>query len=153
MAAGPVDRQHTTPVVADEGDPALHTELVEQGVEVAAVVDVPVAARSGSGQLVRHTHADQVRRQAPATVRDPAEDVPPQVRRRGVAVQEHDGIAAPDLPIGHPESVVLRVPHRRHLLSLPHRRPAQPSVRCASATTRRSSMSGGHGKLTVTDCW
>jgi hypothetical protein len=117
MAAGPVDRQHTTPVVADEGDPALHTELVEQGVEVAAVVDVPVAARSGSGQLVRHTHADQVRRQAPATVRDPAEDVPPQVRRRGVAVQEHDripgtrvvdrhrGVEHTNTPLLHPDKL------------------------------------------------
>ena len=35
------------------------------------MVDEPVAARPGSGQLVRRTHAHQVRRQAAATVRRP----------------------------------------------------------------------------------
>ena len=98
----------------------MHPQLVEQGAEVMAVVDEPVAARSGPGQLVRRPHAHQIGRQAPATVRDPAQDVPPQVGRRRVAVQEHDRIAVPDLATGHPQRVHPRIPDRCHPLSLPH---------------------------------
>lgn len=118
VTAGPVDRQHPAPVVADEGDPLADPEGVEQAVGKAAVLDEPVAPRPGAGQLVRRAHADQVRGEAPTPA--PAEDVAPETGRRRVAVQEHDRVAGARLPVGHGEPVHGRVP-RRHRVSMRRR--------------------------------
>jgi hypothetical protein len=44
----------------DEGDPLAHIQGLEQGVEVAAVLDEAIRAGATVRQLVRVAHADQV---------------------------------------------------------------------------------------------
>jgi hypothetical protein len=44
----------------DEGDPLAHIQGLEQGVEVAAVLDETIRARATIRQLVGVTHADQI---------------------------------------------------------------------------------------------
>ena len=44
----------------DQGDPLAHIQGLEQGVEVAAVLDEAIRAGATVGQLVGVAHADQV---------------------------------------------------------------------------------------------
>ena len=39
MAVDPVEAEGRAPVMDDEGDPLAHIQVLEQGVEVAAVLD------------------------------------------------------------------------------------------------------------------
>ena len=60
-----------------------------------------IALRPRVVELVGIAHADQVRRDAAAEAREVGDDVPPQVRRRRVAVQQDDRVAAARLHVGH----------------------------------------------------
>ena len=44
----------------DEGDPLMHIQGLEQGVEIAAVLDETIRVGATVGQLVGVAHADQV---------------------------------------------------------------------------------------------
>jgi hypothetical protein len=50
----------------DKGDPLAHTQGLQQGVGVAAMLDEAIRARATVRQLVGIAHADQVRRNAAA---------------------------------------------------------------------------------------
>ena len=60
VAIGPVEAEGRAPVMDDQGDPLVHIQGLEQGVEVAAVLDEAIRAGATVGQLVRVAHADQV---------------------------------------------------------------------------------------------
>ena len=77
----------------DEGDPLSHIQGLKQGVEVAAVLDEAVRAGATVRQLVGVTHADQVGGDAAALFLEVRQHVAPEVRRGGIAVQQHDGVA------------------------------------------------------------
>ena len=71
---------------------------VKPGVQIAGVVNKAVGA---GGVLARIAHADQVGRQATRATFDLGNNVAPQIRRGGVAVQKHDRVAAAGIDIGH----------------------------------------------------
>src|SRR5215471_19147752 len=85
----------------DEGDPLVHTQGLEQGVEVAAVLDEAIRAGATGRQLVGVAHADQVGGDAAASWLQVRQYVAPEVRRGGIAVQQHDGIALSHLDVRH----------------------------------------------------
>jgi hypothetical protein len=87
--------------VEDEGDALGDAQRLQQGVEVAAVLDDGVGARAARRQLVRVAHPDQVGGDQAAESLEVREDVAPQVRGGGVAVQEDDGVALADVDVGH----------------------------------------------------
>src|SRR5205823_3411066 len=60
VAVGPVEAEGRAPVMDDEGDPLVHIQGLEQGVEVAAVLDEAIRAGATVRQLVGVAHADQV---------------------------------------------------------------------------------------------
>jgi hypothetical protein len=60
MAVGPVEAEGRAPVMDDEGDPLAHIQGIEQGVEVAAVLDEAIRAGPAVRQLVGVAHADEV---------------------------------------------------------------------------------------------
>jgi hypothetical protein len=97
VAVGPVEAEGRTPVMDDEGDPLVHTQGFEQGVEVAAVLDEAIRAGATVRQLVGVSHANQVGGDAAASWLQVRQHVAPEVRRGGIAVQQHDGVALPHL--------------------------------------------------------
>jgi hypothetical protein len=58
---GQVEAEGRAPIVDDESDPFAHIQGLEQGIEVAAVLDEAIRVRATIGQLVGVAHADQVR--------------------------------------------------------------------------------------------
>jgi hypothetical protein len=106
--------------VDDQRD-APEVERLEPGVEVTDVIDEAIAA---AGRLARAPHADEVGSQTASGVGQLRDDVAPEIGRRRVAVQEHDGIAGPDVDVGHVgvedvqppplEPICRREPGRRH---------------------------------------
>jgi hypothetical protein len=85
----------------DQGDPLAHIQRLEQGVEVAAVLDEAIRAGATVRQLVGVAHADQVGGDAAAEWLQVRQHVAPEVRRGGVAVQQHDGVALSHLHVCH----------------------------------------------------
>jgi hypothetical protein len=85
----------------DEGDPLVHIQGLEQGVEVAAVLDEAIRAGATVRQLVGVAHADQVGGDAAASWLQVRQHVAPEVRRGGIAVQQHDGVALSHLHVRH----------------------------------------------------
>src|SRR5690348_14083375 len=81
--------------------PLAHIQGLEQGVEVAAVLDEAIRAGAAVRQLVGVAHADQVRGDAAAQRLQVRQHVAPEVRRGGVAVQQHDGVARSRLYVRH----------------------------------------------------
>lgn len=79
MPVGPVETEGRTPVVDHQGDLIAEVELLQQRVEVATVLDEPVAARPTVGELVRVPHPDQVGRDASGEASEVGDYVPPQV--------------------------------------------------------------------------
>jgi hypothetical protein len=61
VAVGPVEAERRTPVMDDQGDPLVHIQGLEQGVEVAAVLDEAIRVAATIRQLLGVAHADQVR--------------------------------------------------------------------------------------------
>src|SRR5207245_1806100 len=74
---------------------------LEQGVEVAAVLDEAIRAGATVRQLVGVAHADQVGGDAAASWLQVRQHVAPEVRRGGIAVQQHDGVALSHLHVRH----------------------------------------------------
>src|SRR5881409_945715 len=68
VAVGPVEAEGRAPVMDDEGDPLVHIQGLEQGVEVAAVLDAAIRAGGTVRQLIGVAHADQVGGDASAHV-------------------------------------------------------------------------------------
>src|SRR5262245_60342372 len=85
----------------DEGNSLVHTEGLEQGVKVAAVLDEPIRAGATVRQLVGVAHANQVGGDAAASWLQVRQHVTPEIRRGGVAVQQHDGVALSHLHVRH----------------------------------------------------
>ena len=79
VAVGPVEPECRPPVVDDEGDVIAEVELVQQAVEVAAVVHEPVRAGALIVELVRVAMADQIRGDAPGGGGQVGDHVAPQV--------------------------------------------------------------------------
>jgi hypothetical protein len=84
--------------VQDQHDVARQFERFEPRVEVARVIGEPVGPIGGRARL---THADQIGRQAPPVFMEEGNDVPPEIGRRGVAVQEHDRVTGADVDVAH----------------------------------------------------
>src|SRR5215468_3459900 len=85
----------------DKGDPLVHIQGLEQGVEVAAVLDEAIGAGATVRQLVGVAHADQVGGDAAASWLQVRQYVAPEVRRGGIAMQQHDGVALSHLHVRH----------------------------------------------------
>ena len=93
MLAGPVKPERRAPVVQHQGHARAQFEFIEKRAQVAIVIGEAVRSGPGIGQLVRLPHADQVRRNTSAVWHEVRQHVPPEIRRRGIAVQENDRIA------------------------------------------------------------
>src|SRR5258706_15620359 len=101
VAVSPVEAEGRSPVVDDEGDPFMHTECREQGVEVAAVLNKGVRAGAAGRELVGVAHADEVGRDTVPELLEVRDHIAPEIRRRGVAVEEDDRITLAHIDIGH----------------------------------------------------
>src|SRR5215469_12778997 len=101
VAVAPVEAEGRTPVMDNEGDPLVYIQVLEQGVEVATVFDEAIRSGAAVRQLVGVAHADQVRGDAAASSLQVRQHVAPKVRRGGVTVQQHDGVAITHLHIRH----------------------------------------------------
>jgi hypothetical protein len=60
VAVGPVEAEGRTPVMDDQGNPLVHIQGLEQGIEVATVLDEAIRAGATVRQLVGIAHTDQV---------------------------------------------------------------------------------------------
>src|SRR5262249_18280949 len=87
VAVGPVEAESRAPIVDAEGDPLVPIQGLEQGVEVAAVLDESIRAGAAVRQLLGVAHADQVGGDAAAYWLKVRQDVAPEIRRSGIAVQ------------------------------------------------------------------
>src|SRR5262245_14190795 len=85
----------------DEGDPLVHIQGLEQGVEIAAVLDEAIRTGTTVRQLIGVAHADQVGGDAAAEWLQVRQHVAPEVRRGGIAVQQHDGVAVAHIHVRH----------------------------------------------------
>src|SRR5262249_30478893 len=74
---------------------------LEQGIEVAAVLDEAVLTSASVGQLFGVAHADQVGGNASAPWLQGRQNVAPEVRRGGVAGGEHHWDALSHLDVRH----------------------------------------------------
>src|SRR5258707_10752398 len=101
VAVSPVEAEGRSPVVDDEGDPLMHTECREQGVDVAAVLNKGVRAGAAGRELVGVAHADEVGRDTVPALLEVRDHIAPEIRRRGVAVEEDDRVALAHLHIRH----------------------------------------------------
>ena len=89
----------------DKGHSLRHADLFQQFPQVGAVFHEPIRIRAGVTQLFRIALADQVGGDTAPEVGHVRDDIAPEVRRRGIAVQEHDRVTLADLDVGHPLSV------------------------------------------------
>ena len=64
MAVRPIEAKSRSPVVDDQRHPVTEVECLEQFIEVLAVLDERIAVSARIGQLIRVSHADEVRRYA-----------------------------------------------------------------------------------------
>src|SRR5258708_215875 len=101
VGVGPGGAGGRAPVRDDEGDPLGHIQGLEQGVEVAAVLDEAIRAGATVRQLVGVAHADQVGGDAAASWLQVRQHVAPEVRRGGIAVQQNDGVSLSHLHVRH----------------------------------------------------
>lgn len=85
----------------DEGDPFAHVQGLEQGVEIAAVLDEAIRVGTAVRQLVGIAHADQVGGDAATQRLQVRQHIAPEIRRSGIAVQQYDGVALSHLDIRH----------------------------------------------------
>src|SRR5262245_40786443 len=84
VAVGPVKAKRRAPVVDDERDPLVNTQVVEQGIEVTAVLDEPIRSGSTVRQLVGLAHTDQIGGDAAAVWLEVRQHIAPEVRRGGI---------------------------------------------------------------------
>jgi hypothetical protein len=103
----------------DKGDTLAHIHGIEQGVEVAAVFDEATRAGATFRQLVRVAHANQVGGDAEALRLQVRQHIAPKVRRGGIAVQQHHGVAHSHLHVSHlpaenPPPLLVRKCRRDH---------------------------------------
>ena len=91
------DPQSCSTSVTFVGDP----ERVQRRIEEALVLGERVAIGTGRRQFVGIAHADQIERDATSLLRERRHDVAPQIRRRRIAVLEHDRIAAAHFDVRH----------------------------------------------------
>jgi hypothetical protein len=82
-ARGDVERQGGAPVLRDE-DEIVEMQGIEKRLEVADVIDEAILDIRLAGLAI----ADQIRRHAAGDGGDVRDDVAPDERRRGIAVQE-----------------------------------------------------------------
>ena len=98
---GPIETQTRAPVVDDQGDVVGDATGREQPVKVPPVFDEAIAPGSGIIELVRVSHADQVRCDDASESFGVGHDVPPEKGGGGVAVKEQDGVAFSLINAGH----------------------------------------------------
>ena len=136
MSVRPVEAERRAPVVDHEGHVLRDAERLEERVQVPAVLDERVAVGAAVLELVRVAHADQVRRDAAPLALEVRDDVPPQIRRRRVPVQQHDRVAGADFDVGHRGAedfeALLLVAFVGEITSLPF----AFGSRCSSQSTR-----------------
>jgi hypothetical protein len=84
----------------DQRHPLVHAQSCEQCVQVAAVLNEAIRSRAAVGQLLRVAHADQIGRKTASQFLEVGDDVAPEIGRRGVAMQEHNGVTGARLDIG-----------------------------------------------------
>src|SRR6266542_598170 len=137
----PVKPQRRAPIVHDQDHVAGELERLEPRIEIARVLLERIRPVARSARL---PHPDQVRRQAPAQPRHMRNDVPPQIRRGGVAMQEHDRRALSRVDVAH-----LRIPHghtlaRMRIVGADHQRRRVTTL--AVAHSRSSASASGSGR-------
>jgi len=76
------------------------------------VVDEAIRAGATVRQLIGVSHADQVGGDAAASWLQVRQHVAPEVRRGGIAVQQHDGVALSHLHVRRLAAVAAHVSHR-----------------------------------------
>ena len=96
VSFGPVEAQGRAPIVHHQRDTASQIHGVEPSVQNGAVVGETVGA---VGRTPRFAHAHQVRCQAPANRTQMGNDVAPKIGRRGIPVEEYDGIPIADIHV------------------------------------------------------
>jgi hypothetical protein len=82
-------------------NPFAHIQGLEQGVEIAAVLDEAIRAGATVRQLVGVAHTDQIGSNAAASWLQVRQHVAPEIGRGGIAVQQHDGVALSHLHVRH----------------------------------------------------
>ncbi|MCY1376955.1 hypothetical protein D9M69_644880 [compost metagenome] len=86
MAPRPIEAQRSAPIDAHQHY-VVQAQRVDPGLQIACVIVICI----GDVRFARATHADQVRREAAAQPAQAWQDLAPQVRRRRVAMQKHEG--------------------------------------------------------------
>ena len=105
MAIRPIETERRTPVMHHHDDVVRHAQRLQRRVQIGAMFNERVAVGVCVRQLVRIAHADQIDGDATSVVGGVGQDVPPEIARRGIAVQKDDGVAAADFHIGHLQAV------------------------------------------------
>src|SRR5262245_28522831 len=95
MAVGPIEGEGRAPVMDHEGDPLVHIQGLEQGVEVAAVLDETIRAGATIRQLIGVPHADQIGGNAAASCLQVRQHVAPEIRRGGIPCTSTMGSPSP----------------------------------------------------------
>ena len=90
----------------DQNDIAVDPESLKPTLEIALVIDKSVGAvRRGT----RITHTNIIRSETTTKREQVRNDVPPQIGRRGSAVQEHDRVARTNINISHWNAVNINI--------------------------------------------
>ena len=89
----------------DQRDLFSNTDLLEQGIQIRAVLDEPVFAGATVRQAAGIPHPDQVGRDQASLSLQMRQDVPPQIRRNRIAVQKDNRIAFAFIDISHFEAI------------------------------------------------
>lgn len=101
MSVGPVEAETAAPVVDNKSGPITEIELVEETVEVFAMLNEPITVGAGVIEGLGVAHSDQVGSDAPSHIRKVGDDVAPQERRGGVAVKKHNRVTRAGVYICH----------------------------------------------------
>lgn len=85
----------------DKGDSLVDVEIFEQCIQVPPVLDEGIRAGTAGGQLLRVAHADEIGSNTASQFLQVRNHIPPEVGRRGIAMQEHDWVTGAYLDISH----------------------------------------------------
>src|SRR6516164_2922304 len=98
----PVEAERRAPIMADEHQRAMPDHGLDKAPQKVPMRHKAVGIGTGVRELVGIAHAEQIRRHAAAEPSNFGDDVAPEVRSGGVAVQkETDRLTTAELDIGY----------------------------------------------------